>query len=119
MTVDGIFYLFTLVSDLARSKRFYGETLGWTLSTDEPQVAGFAFGNAYLVIDSDDRSPGERRYAGGMHVAVKVADARAEHARLGVAGIAVTDPQDRPWGERSFTFTDPDSYLWTYGQPLR
>ncbi len=39
MATDGIFYVLARVSDLARSKRFYGETLGWTLSTD----AGFAF----------------------------------------------------------------------------
>jgi catechol 2,3-dioxygenase-like lactoylglutathione lyase family enzyme len=29
MTATGIFYVFAFVSDLPRSKRFYGETLGW------------------------------------------------------------------------------------------
>jgi predicted enzyme related to lactoylglutathione lyase len=35
MAIKGIFYVFAHVSDLARSKRFYGETLGWTKNTDE------------------------------------------------------------------------------------
>src|SRR5215468_12188107 len=74
MTAKGIFYVFALVSDLARSKRFYGETLGWTLGTDEPDVAGFSFGSGYLVLHTDDRSGSARPYAGGMHVAVQVDD---------------------------------------------
>ena len=48
MAIKGIFYVFALVSDMARSKKFYGETLGWKLGTDENDVAGFAFGSGYL-----------------------------------------------------------------------
>jgi catechol 2,3-dioxygenase-like lactoylglutathione lyase family enzyme len=120
MALDGVFYVFAFVSDLARSKRFYGETLGWTPGTDEPGVAGFGFGSGYLVIHVDDRPPrASGRYAGGMHVAVQVTDAAAEHARLRERGVAVSELRDQPWGERSFTFDDPDGYTWTYGQPLR
>ena len=32
MTTNGVFYVFVLVSDLQRSKKFYGETLGWKLA---------------------------------------------------------------------------------------
>jgi hypothetical protein len=35
MAIKGIFYVFAEVSDLARSKKFYGETQGWKLNTDE------------------------------------------------------------------------------------
>jgi catechol 2,3-dioxygenase-like lactoylglutathione lyase family enzyme len=119
MTATGIFYVFALVSDLARSKRFYGETLGWKLGTDEDGVAGFSFGNGYLVIHSDDR-PGEaRRYAGGMHVAVRIDDADAEHARLRKLGVEVSALREQPWGERNFYFDDPDGYTWAYGQAKR
>lgn len=55
MNEMGIFYIFIYVSDLERSKRFYGETLGWKIGTHEKDVAGFAFGNGYLVIHSDTR----------------------------------------------------------------
>ena len=44
MAEQGIFYVLILFSDLARSKRFYAESLGWKLGTDERDVAGFSFG---------------------------------------------------------------------------
>jgi catechol 2,3-dioxygenase-like lactoylglutathione lyase family enzyme len=118
MATKGIFYVFAAVSDLARSKQFYGDTLGWKIGTDEPEVAGFSFGTGYLVLHTDDR-PGERRYAGGMHVEVMVDDVDAEHARLATRGVGVGPLSDQPWGERNFSFTDPDGYCWSYGQPNR
>ena len=119
MTPKGIFYVFVYVSDLARSKKFYGETLGWKLNTDEKDVAGFAFGSGYLVVHADDREPGSRRYAGGMHVGVQVEDVDAEHARLSKLGIRASELRDQPWGERNFSFSDPDGYVWWYGKALR
>jgi catechol 2,3-dioxygenase-like lactoylglutathione lyase family enzyme len=117
MAVKGVFYVFLLVSDLARSKRFYGETLGWKLGTDEKDVAGFAFGSAYLVIHADDRPGQAARYTGGSHVAVMVEDVDAEHARLAKSGVGVSELRDQPWGgERNFYFQDPDGYTWAYSQ---
>jgi catechol 2,3-dioxygenase-like lactoylglutathione lyase family enzyme len=119
MTAKGIFYVFAFVSDLARSKRFYGDVLGWQLGTDEADVAGFSFGSGYLVIHAEDRPQGARRYSGGMHVEVQVDDVDAEHARLLALGVKASDLQDQPWGERNFVFDDPDGYTWSYGQPKR
>ena len=116
MTIEGVFYVFANVSDLARSKRFYGDTLGWKLGTDEKDVAGFAFGAGYLVIHADDGS-GAAIGAGGMHVEVRVDDVNAEHARLRGLGVEVGELIDQPWGERNFFFRDPDGYTWSYGQP--
>ena len=118
MTAKGVFYVFAMVSDLERSKEFFGKTLGWKLGTDEQDVAGFAFGDAYLVIHSDDRREASRSYAGGMHVAVRVEDVNAEHARLKQLGVTVSELSDHPWGERSFSFADPDGYTWFYGQAM-
>jgi catechol 2,3-dioxygenase-like lactoylglutathione lyase family enzyme len=112
----GIFYLLAFVSDLNRSKKFYAETLGWKLGTEEGTIAGFSFGTGYLVIHSDNRPAGSRLYAGGMEVEVQVEDAAAEHARLKALGLDVGDLCDQPWGERNFHFTDPDGYRWSYGQ---
>jgi catechol 2,3-dioxygenase-like lactoylglutathione lyase family enzyme len=116
MATKGIFYVFAYVSDLERSKRFYGETLGWKLGTDEGNVAGFAFGTGYLVIHADDRKPELRRYAGGGHVGVQVEGVDAEHARLKKLGVKVGNLVDQPWGERQFFFDDPDGYTWSYGE---
>lgn len=117
MAATGIFYVFVYVSDLARSKKFYGETLGWKLGTDETGVAGFSFGSGYLVMHAEDRSAESRRYAGGMQVEVQVDDVDAEHTRLKQLGVDVSQLHDQPWGERNFFFTDPDGYTWSYGQP--
>ena len=117
MAIEGLFYVHAFVSDLARSKRFYGEVLGWTLGTDEPGVAGFQFGSGYLVAIQDERPPADRLYPGGMSVAVKVDDLDAQHARLAGHGIEVGSIRSQPWGERSFSFADPDGYEWVYGQP--
>jgi catechol 2,3-dioxygenase-like lactoylglutathione lyase family enzyme len=116
MNAKGIFYVLARASDLARSKRFYGETLGWTLATDEPHVAGFAVGSGYLVLHVEDRPPAARQYGGGLHVAIEVDDVDAEHARLRRLGVAVGEVCDQPWGERNFSFADPDGYVWVYGQ---
>jgi catechol 2,3-dioxygenase-like lactoylglutathione lyase family enzyme len=114
--VQGIFYVSIQVSDLERSKKFYGQTLGWKLGTDEAAVAGFHFGSAYLVALHDQRIQAERRYAGGMHVEVKVDDIDAEYARLQEAGVEVGELRTQAWGERNFAFEDPDGYRWSYGQ---
>src|SRR5262249_27755605 len=103
MAAKGVFYVFAYASGPARHKRCYGRRVGWPLGPKEPEVAGFAFGNGYLVLHADDRPTDARRYAAGMHVAVQVDDARAEHARLAGLGLRVSAVQDQPWGERSFS----------------
>ena len=52
-----------------------------------------------------------------MNVEVRVSDLDAQHAQLAQHGVGVSPIQVQPWGERNFTFTDPDGYLWEYGQP--
>jgi catechol 2,3-dioxygenase-like lactoylglutathione lyase family enzyme len=115
MSIEGIFYVHAKVSDLARAKRFYADTLGWTLHTDEAEVAGFWFGSGYLVAHMDATAAGNLG-SGGMHVAVKVDDIEAEHARLAQAGVDVGEVRVRPWGERNFDFADPDGHMWVYAQ---
>ncbi len=52
-----------------------------------------------------------------MHVEIRVRDVDAEHARLTEFGVAVSELHDAPWGERWFSFEDPDGYPWSCGQP--
>lgn len=116
MSIQGIFYVFIYVSDFERSKKFYGETLGFKIGTDEADVAGFAFGDAYLVIHRDTRPADKIAYGGGTWLAAKVGNVEDEHARLKQAGIEVGEILDQPWGERQFYFDDPDGYHWSFGQ---
>lgn len=119
MSATGIFYVFLYVSDLERSKEFYRDKLGWKPGTDEKDVAGFSFGDGYLVIHRETRSENKRSYGGGMWIAVKVEDVNAEHSALRERGIEVGELLDQPWGERQFYFQDPDGYNWSYGQATR
>jgi predicted enzyme related to lactoylglutathione lyase len=93
MAIKGIFYVFAEVSDLARSKQFYGQTLGWKINTDEKGVAGFAFGSAYLVIHASGKQ--SRPTGPSLYVEVQVDDVNAEHARLKELGVEVSDLQDQ------------------------
>jgi len=116
MAIDGIFYVYATVNDLTRAKQFYGNTLGWKLHTVEAAVAGFWFGNGYLVVGLQANDATTPRHAGGMHVAVRVSELEAEHARLAQLGVDVSPVQRQPWGERNFSFKDPDGYHWVYAE---
>jgi uncharacterized glyoxalase superfamily protein PhnB len=116
VSVQGIFYVAAHVSDLARSKSFYSDKLGWKLETNEPTVAGFRFGAGYLVLSSDSTHPATHALTGGMHVAVQVTDIDAEYSKLIKSGVEVTELRTQPWGERNFSFRDPDGYEWSYGE---
>jgi len=113
VSIQGVFYVSAHVSDLTRSKQFYSEKLGWKLGTNEPEVAGFHFGSGYLVLLAD---AAHAKFAGGMHVAIRVSDIDAEYGRLVEAGVAVSELRRQPWGERNFSFHDPDGYEWSYGE---
>jgi catechol 2,3-dioxygenase-like lactoylglutathione lyase family enzyme len=114
MAITGLAYVHAEVMDLARSKRFYGETLGWEMHTDEKDVAGFAFGSGYLVLVSGRSSASPRSDA--LYVGVEVSEVDVEYARLKGLGVDVGELRDYPWGERKFSFRDPDGYLWSYGE---
>ena len=116
MGIKGVFYVSIYSSDLERSKRFYGETLGWAIGTDEEGVAGFHFGAGYLVIQADNRNERDRSFFGGMHVEVQVEDVIFEHTRLKELDVKIGEIEKKPWGESNFNFKDPDGYLWSYGQ---
>lgn len=115
MAIQGVFYIRISVADLARSKRFYGETLGWKLQTDEPYVVGLWFGTGYLVAALEPEMAA-KPHDTGMKVTVRVDDIEAQHSALKAKGVAVTPIESRPWGQRDFSFTDPDGYGWQYAQ---
>jgi catechol 2,3-dioxygenase-like lactoylglutathione lyase family enzyme len=112
MAIQGVFYVRISVADVARSRAFYSEQLGWKVQTDQPEVVGLWFGAGYLVAAADEAGP----KSGGMRVAVKVDDLDAQHQSLKQKGVAVSQIEKQPWGERNFSFTDPDGYSWIYSQ---
>ena len=118
MSVTGLFYSFIYVSDFERSKKFYRDTLGWKLGTDEVDVAGFHFGDAYLIVHRETRPEAERKYGGGVWLAAKSDDVAADRAALEARGVKVGELLKQHWGEHQFYFDDPDGYHWSIGQHM-
>ncbi|MCC6466130.1 MAG: VOC family protein [Planctomycetes bacterium] len=112
---NGLGYVFLYVSDLERSRRFYGQALGWTETMQQGEVVGFRFGGLQLVIHADNRTQGKGEYGGGVWLALEVPDVDAMHRELTGRGVTVTPVHDQHWGERMFYFSDPDGFHWSCG----
>ncbi|HWO70769.1 MAG TPA: VOC family protein [Actinomycetota bacterium] len=110
-------------TDLERSKRFYGGSLGLELRYEEPgHVAGFGAGERVTLLlhaaEGDERPPREGE-AQALFPVFAVEDVDAAVERLRAAGWAVAEePSDRPWGEREACVLDPDGYRVYLAQPL-
>ncbi len=116
-------------TDLAASLRFYTEVLGFA------EVARFdrdgtvaavviVAGDIRIVINQDDGKLGWDRIKGqGFYLQVNVAaaaDVDAAAERIKAAGHdLITEPEDRPWGARMFTFKDLDGFKLGISTPLK
>ena len=117
--------LFT-VGDLARSVRFYTDTLGFIVDErhtgDNGVLQGVMLkaGVSRLGLSQDDWAKGRDRQKG---VAVRLwcvtaQDVDALAARVKAAGHTLAgEPADEPWGGRSFAADDPDGFDLTIYQP--
>jgi predicted enzyme related to lactoylglutathione lyase len=93
------------VSDVARSKRFYGEAFGWSFKDYSPDYCEFADGRL-----TGGFARGEARGSGGPLVILYANDLRDVQRRIEAAGGAIVKPvYDFPGGRR-FHFADPDGY---------
>jgi len=110
-------YAILFVSDLERSVAFYRHVLGLPFRFASESYAEFAtdgakfslFARSHLPeLIGREAPPGEAPWPQG-EVAFFVDDVDAEHERLARAGVRIlAPPTDRPWGERTLHFADPD-----------
>ncbi|BAV99379.1 integron gene cassette protein [Lysobacter enzymogenes] len=110
---------FVPARDFERSKAFY-QALGFEVPWSSQDLAHVRHGRVAFLL--------QRFYvpehAGNfvMHLLVENADdwhARALAAdAAGSFGARIDAPQDRPWGIRDFTLTDPSGVLWRIGHNL-
>jgi catechol 2,3-dioxygenase-like lactoylglutathione lyase family enzyme len=105
-----------VVEDVGASLAFYRDVLEFaqTFAVGDPPIfAGVHRDHLALYLqraDQTDRPPG------GGAVSVRVDDARAVHARLGLRGAtALTAAEKRPYGLVDFTVRDPDGNQITVG----
>jgi uncharacterized protein len=113
------------VADLARSRRFYEEGLGWRASgASTGEVAFFQLGGIALALwgrealaeDARLPGPGPGGGFGGIALAHNVRtreEVDAVLARARAAGGRVLRPgEDASWGGYTGYFADPDGHLW-------
>src|SRR5688572_14407848 len=101
--------LFPLVfsTDLAATKRFYGETLGCELVHDLPHYLQVRFGKAgpelcFMLPKAVLGAEGEPFAGKGLVLRIRVEDVDGTHTRYASAKAPIVDPpSDRPWGWRS------------------
>ncbi|MDF2115570.1 VOC family protein [Roseiarcaceae bacterium H3SJ34-1] len=99
------------VSDIARSKAFYGAAFGWTFTDYGPVYCEFTDGR--LTGGFTMLGPVK---TGGPLVILYADDLAATQKRLEDAGAKIVKPVFAFPGGRRFHFTDPDGYelaVWT------
>jgi len=99
------------VSDISRSKSFYGEAFGWTFTDYGPSYCEFSDGHMKGGFDSSEPAT-----KGGPLVILYARDLADVQRRIEAAGGEIVKPIFEFPGGRRFHFTDPDGYelaVWT------
>jgi len=115
------------VEDLDRSKHFYSDVFGLSVSYEDEDSAVFKFQHTMINLlkipaARDLVAPGvvaDQRAGSRFQLTVFVADVDAACADLKTRGVKLQNgPMDRPWGIRTASFTDSSGHLWEFAQPL-
>lgn len=119
--MDQILSLVTLgVADLARSRRFYVDGLGWAPAMENEGVIFFDMGGCILGLFGRDALAEDMGRAcegtGAYSIAHNVADRAAVDAAIAAAEAAGATVLKRPvdvfWGGYAGYFADPDGHAW-------
>ena len=115
------------VEDLERSKHFYRDVFGLSVSYEDDDSAVFKFQRTMINLlkipaAQDLVAPGVVADPGAgsrFQLTIFVNDVDAACAELKGRGVELQNgPMDRPWGIRTASFTDPSGHLWEFAQPL-
>jgi uncharacterized glyoxalase superfamily protein PhnB len=114
--------------DIEAAVAFYRDVLGFTVAMPferDGKLAGAAItaGDIRIVLNQDDGKLGWDRIKGqGSYFQINVAtraDVDAAAERLKAGGHAIhSEPADRPWGARMFTFNDLDGFKLGVATPI-
>lgn len=99
-------------ASMAFLERAFGFSRGVVLQGPEgqPRYAEMRHGDSVVILVPKGDGSSPTGGAPGLYTYVADVDVAAAHARD--AGAGVTDVEDRPWGDRVTTVTDPDGYRW-------
>ena len=110
------------VADLARSRHFYEQGLGWSRGNTEDEIAFYQLGGIVLALWTRHELAGDARLAdtGATFSGITLAFNTRSHdevdevlAQAAAAGATVLKPgEDKEWGGYSGYFSDPDGHAW-------
>ena len=115
------------VDDVPRAKAWYQRVFDLPVLFEDDASAAFRFENTIinlLLRGEADALIAPAAVADGTAGAVAqftiwVDDADAACAELGRRGVTLLNgPMDRPWGQRTACFADPDGHVWEIAQTL-
>jgi catechol 2,3-dioxygenase-like lactoylglutathione lyase family enzyme len=115
------------VEDLAEAKRFYQDVFELPVHFEDENSAVFQFGDTLInLLDASQAaaliSPGTvaaRSDGSRAQFTVGVDDVDAVCAALTQRGVTLLNgPQNRPWGIRTASFTDPGGHIWEIAHTL-
>lgn len=120
-------YLVLVVTDVDRSVRFWRDVIGADHQHTAGDYAQFRLGEVRLglfgaaamaeTLGRPVQVPGAGR--AGFEVGFLVDDVDVAYSELVASGAEpVTEPGDRPWGQRTAYVADPDGYLIELVRPL-
>jgi len=106
--------------DLARSRDFYGRTLGLPVyrefGPDDARGVVFFLGGGFLEVAGSGTAPASEQ----TQLWLQVRDVHAVHAQLVAAGVPVDEPPTvEPWGLEEMRARDPDGLVLVFVQVPR
>jgi catechol 2,3-dioxygenase-like lactoylglutathione lyase family enzyme len=124
-----------IVTDIAVSRMFWCDVLGYRVLWERPGFAYLERDGGEIMLDQWDREavgspwvtgPLERPFGRGINFEIAVDDLDAEIARLNAAGVPFRLPPEEKWyqtgavetGVRQLMILDPDGYLVRLQQTL-
>lgn len=107
-------------SDFEKSKQFYTD-LGFSIPWSSDDLAYLHASNASFLLQRFHVKEHSANFM--MHLLVEDVDAWWQHVESQQLaqkyGVRAEPPEDRPWGIRDFTLTDPTGVLWRIGQNIQ
>jgi uncharacterized glyoxalase superfamily protein PhnB len=99
-------------ASIAFLERCFGFTRGVVLpgADGQPRYAEMRHGGSVVMLVPKGDQASATSGAAGLYTYVGDVDAALTKARA--AGAGVSEAEDRPWGDRTATVTDPDGYRW-------
>jgi catechol 2,3-dioxygenase-like lactoylglutathione lyase family enzyme len=116
------------VEDLARTRDFYVETLGFSLGFEDETSAGVFLGEEMFILvtvpSASDMLPGQELGSPRGQRSVGLFNIFVENVDEAFAGLVsqgvdfIVEPMDREWGRRTAHFKDPDGVIWEISQSI-